>query len=169
MSLPHLRVLHVYHIYDYPLQRLAQNGSLRNLRVLSLWPHGLEPGHDHAYISAAAFRSLVESPFLTGLTHLEVYLSDLGDDGCEALVRSGKLKQLKVLDLSRGRITDAGARALAACPDLKNLERLNLGTNALTDAGIAALRATGVNLVAETQLSAGSIEDNEHLFEGDPE
>src|SRR5262249_8027554 len=83
MSLPHLRVLHVYHIYAYPLQRLAQNGSLRDLRVLSLWPHGLEPGHDHAYISAAAFRSLVESPFLTGLTHLEVYLSDLGDDGCE--------------------------------------------------------------------------------------
>jgi uncharacterized protein (TIGR02996 family) len=169
LPMPTLRVLHVSHVYDYPLSILAQNASLRNLRVLSLWPHGLEPRHDHAYISAQEFHHLVESPFLTSLTHLEVYLSDLGDDGCAALVSSGKLKHMKVLDLSRGRITDAGARLLAACPDLKNLERLDLSQNALSADGVAALRATGVNLAADHQLSAASVEDNEHLFEGDPE
>jgi uncharacterized protein (TIGR02996 family) len=165
--MPTLRVLHVYHIYAYPLHILAQNATLRNLQVLSLWPHGLDG--DHAYISAEEFRHLVASPHLKGLTHLEVHLSDLGDDGCAALVRSGKLKQLKVLDLSRGRITDAGARLLAACPDLKKLERLDLSQNALTAAGVAALQAAGVNLVAGNQYTAAQIQGLEYLYEGDPE
>jgi uncharacterized protein (TIGR02996 family) len=169
LPLPHLRVLHVYHLYDYPLGILARNATLGNLRVLSVWPHGLEPGHEAAYISAQEFCNLVASPHLKGLTQLEVHLSDLGDDGCAALVRSGKLKHLKVLDLSRGRITDAGARALAACPDLKRLERLDLGQNALTAAGVAALRATGVNLVADQQFNAAQIGQFEYLYEGDPE
>jgi hypothetical protein len=168
LPMPTLRVLHVYHIYDYPLGILAQNASLRDLQVLSLWPHGLEPG-EHGYIHAEEFRNLVASNCLTGLTHLEVHLSDLGDDGCAALVSSGKLKQLKVLDLSRGRITDAGARLLAACPDLKNLERLDLSQNNFSAAGVAALQATGVNLVAGNQYTAAQIQNLEYLYEGDPE
>src|SRR5215469_2037941 len=110
LPMPHLRVLHVYHTYDYPLEVLASNKSLGNLTTLALWPHGLEPGDDHAYIPFEAVRSLVHSPHLKGLTHLHIYLSDSGDEGCAEIVRSGLLKRLKVLDLWSGRISDEGAR-----------------------------------------------------------
>jgi uncharacterized protein (TIGR02996 family) len=169
LPLPHLRVLHVYHTYDYPLEVLAANKSLGSLTTLALWPHGLEPDDHHAYISFEAVRALVHSPHLTGLTHLHVYLSDLGDEGCAEIVRSGTLKRLKVLDLWSGRITDEGARTLAACPDLRHLERLRIDQNYLTAAGLAALKATGVPVESKFQYHEGSAEDNEYLFEGDPE
>jgi uncharacterized protein (TIGR02996 family) len=169
LPMPHLRVLHVYHIYDYPLEVLAANKSLGNLTHLALWPHGLEPDDDHAYISFEAVRALVRSRHLKGLTHLHVYLSDLGDEGCAEIVRSGILKRLKVLDLWSGRISDVGATALAACPDLRHLERLRIDQNYLTAAGLAALKATGVPVESKFQYNEGSTDDNEHLFEGDPE
>jgi uncharacterized protein (TIGR02996 family) len=169
LPLPHLRVLHVYHTYDYPLDVLAANQSLGNLTHLSLWPHGLEPDDDHAYISFDAVRALVHSPHLKGLTHLHIYLSDLGDEGCAEIVRSGILKRLKVLDLWSGRISDVGAHALAACPDLRHLERLRIDQNYLTAAALAALQATGVPVESKFQYNEGSLRDNEHLFEGDPE
>ena len=76
LPLPHLRVLHVYHTYDYPLDVLAANKSLGNLTTLALWPHGLEPDDDHSYIPFEAVRALVRSPHLKSLTHLHIYLSD---------------------------------------------------------------------------------------------
>jgi uncharacterized protein (TIGR02996 family) len=169
LPMAHLRVLHVYHIYDYPLDVLAANKSLGNLTTLALWPHGLEPDDDHAYISFEAVRALVRSKHLKGLTHLHVYLSDLGDEGCAEIVRSGILKRLKVLDLWSGRVSDVGARALAACPDLRNLERLRIDQNYLTAEGLAALKAAGVPVESKYQYAEGSAEGNEHLFEGDPE
>jgi uncharacterized protein (TIGR02996 family) len=169
LPMPHLRVLHVYHTYDYPLEVLAANKSLGNLTTLALWPHGLEPDDDHSYIPFEAVRALVHSPHLKGLTHLHIYLSDLGDEGCAEIVRSGILKRLKVLDLWSGRITDEGARTLAACPDLRNLERLRIDQNYLTAAGPAALKATGVPVESKFQYPEGSTDGNEHLFEGDPE
>jgi hypothetical protein len=98
-----------------------------------------------------------------------LYLSDVGDEGCAALVESGILKRLEVLDLWNGRITDAGAQRLAACPDLKHLKRLRISWNALTSAGINALQATGVNLETEGQYNEASLSDHAYLWEGDPE
>jgi hypothetical protein len=168
-NMPHLQVLHVFHLHDYPLEVLAANPSLGRLRELSLWPHALEPGDEEAYITVSGARALVHSPHLTSLSHLELHLSDLGDEGCEEIVRSGILKRLKTLVLAHGRITDEGARLLAACPDLPRLERLDLSRNALTDAGIGALLDTGVRLEADDQFRAEDVEDLEHLFEGDIE
>jgi uncharacterized protein (TIGR02996 family) len=169
LPMPHLRVLHVHHTYDYPLEVLAANPSLGNLTTLALWPHALEPGDDHAYIPFEAVRALVHSPHVKGLTHLHIYLSDLGDEGCAEIVRSGILKRLKVLDLWGGRVSDAGARALAGCPDLRHLERLRIDHNQLTAAGLAALRASGVPVESKYQYNEDGIRDHEYLFEGDCE
>lgn len=170
LPLPHLRVLQVHHLNAaYPLEVLAANPTLGNLTTLRCWPHALEPGDDAAYLGLPAFRALVRSPHLKRLSHLALYLSDLGDAGIEALVESGLLRQLRVLDLWSGCVSDAGARRLAACPELKHLERLRLAQNALTADGIAELRATGVPLEAENQLTAAAIDELEHLWEGDIE
>src|SRR5262249_41070008 len=113
--------------------------------------------------------ALVRSKHLTGLKHLALYLTDLGDEGAEAIADSGILKRLEVLDLHNGSITDEGARALAGCPDLTHLKRLRVSQNALTRAGVKALQDTGVDLDAKRQWTAEQIEEQQHLWEGDPE
>jgi uncharacterized protein (TIGR02996 family) len=165
LPLAHLRTLYVYHLHAYPLEVLAANKTLRDLRHLSLWPHMLEPGDEDPYITQTSSRALVTSRNLPALTHLELYCSALGDAGCEDLVRSGILKRLKVLDISRGTVTDAGAELLAACPDLRRLERLAIGQNNLTAAGVAALQAAFPKVETELQHQAGE----EYLWEGDME
>src|SRR5262249_26376861 len=76
LALPQLRMLHVHHVRDYPLEVLAANASLGRLIHLSLWPHALAPGDNTAYITFDAVRSLVHSPNLPSLTHLELHLTD---------------------------------------------------------------------------------------------
>jgi uncharacterized protein (TIGR02996 family) len=169
LPMPHLSVLVVHHIHEYPLEVLAKNSSLTRLESLSFWPHGLEPWHEGAYITQKGFKALVHSPHLTSLRHLAVYLSDIGDQGCEEIVESGILGRLKVLDVSRGCITDAGAGTLAACPELTNLERLVINKNMLTRSGIRALRATGVEVEAKEQYAPGEADEQEYLWEGDAE
>jgi uncharacterized protein (TIGR02996 family) len=169
LPLPHLRVLDVRHLTDYPLEVLAANPSLGQLTHLTFWPHALEPEDSASYIPARAVRDLVHSPHLKNLTHLHIYLSDLGDEGCAEMVRSGILKRLEVLDLWSGRITDEGARTLAACPDLRNLERLRVAENRLTQAGIDALRATGITVEADGQYRAQDVDEAYHLWQGDME
>jgi hypothetical protein len=169
LPLPRLRVLTVNHLDDYPLEVLAANPSLGRLESLTCWPHALEPWHSAAYITAARVSALVHSPHLKSLTHLALYLTDLGDEGVAAITESGILCRLKMLDLWNGRISDIGAHALAACPDLHHLERLRLSGNQLTQAGLAALRATGVPVEAEGQFTAAHIAENQHLNEGDVE
>jgi uncharacterized protein (TIGR02996 family) len=168
LPMPHLRVLIVNHIRDYPLEVLANNKSLRQLEHISFWPHALEPGHERAYITGKGFKALVHSPHLTNLRHLAVYNSDLGDRGCAEMVKSGILARLKVLDLTSGCITDTGAAALAACPAFARLERCVLHRNRLTDEGIEALHATGVEVEAENQYDP-DMEEREYLWEGDME
>jgi uncharacterized protein (TIGR02996 family) len=168
LPLPHLRVLHVWHLHGYPLEVLAANASLGRLTHLSLWPHALEPaGNQAAHITFDGVRALVHSPNLPSLTHLELFLTDLGDRGCEEIVNSVILKRLKVLDVSHGRITDAGAQTLAACPDLTHLERLGIASNYLTSAGIAALRATGVAVKSDQQHTGWEMNPWDYLGEGD--
>jgi uncharacterized protein (TIGR02996 family) len=169
-TLSRLRSLAVYHSRDYPLDVLADNPALGQLRELKLWPHALNPDDDEAYIRLDGVRALVRSPHLKNLTRLEISLSDMGDPGCQEIVASGVLKRLRVLKLGPGRITDEGARTLAGCPDLKHLDSLDLDRNCLTEAGIAALAATGVNFSAKDQWQPGGQEefgDIDYLMEGD--
>ena len=109
LPMPNLRVLLLYHGWNYPLARLADNPSLTNLRELYCHPHAVEPG-DEPYIRLPDLRALCRSRHLTGLTHLQLRLADFGDEGIDEIVASGLLKRLKVLDLRHGLVTDAGAR-----------------------------------------------------------
>jgi hypothetical protein len=169
VPMPNLRTLYVYHLREYPLEVLAKNKSLAQLETLSLWPHALEPDDNAAYITAERFIALVRSRHLPALRHLEVFNSDLGDAGCEAIVKSGILKRLKVLDIARGRVTDDGARTLAACPDFKNLERFGIDQNMLTDIGLDALLDTDVAIHSTRQYDETRMYDLEYLGEGDIE
>jgi uncharacterized protein (TIGR02996 family) len=169
LPLPRLRIFHAFHLHEYPFKVLAGNSSLGNLTTLTCWPHALEPWHEQAYIQPDDFQVLVRSPHLKSLTHLALYLTNVGNESMPALVKSGLLKQLRVLDLWNSRIGDEGARILAACPDLRRLEKLRLAGNCLTSQGIRLLRDTGVNLEAEGQHTAQQIEDHAHLWEGDCE
>ena len=177
-DLTRLRVLRAYHLgrrrgeegYEYPLDVLAANPAFANLTHLQFHPHWPEEGWEataRSYIPLDQVRALVRSPHLTKLTHLQLRLSDMGDDGVREIIASGILKRLKWLDLRHGCITDEGAALLAVWPDAKNLERLDLSRNAVTAGGLAALRAAGVNAVANNPLTQPELDTREYLREGD--
>jgi Leucine Rich repeat len=169
-NLTHLRILQIYHNYHYPLEILAANPTFKNLTHLLLFPHGLEPNDDGAYITLDGVRALVHSRHLRSLAHLRLRNSDLGDEGCEEIARSGILKRLKTLDLKFGRIGDLGAEALAACPDIRNLELLDVSNNRLTEAGITALqRVCGASAVKHESQYDPDSDDLEYLWQGDCE
>jgi hypothetical protein len=186
-NLGHLRVLRIYHLgimdtrgeragYAYPLDVLAANAALGNVTHLLFHPHQEEyrgyPAPVEGYPSflpLAQVRALFLSPHLPKLTRLQLRLSDMGDEGCREIVASGILRRLRRLDLRHGRITDEGARILAACPDLKHLERLDLSRNAVTAEGARALQAAGVQVRADSPLTAQELQQQAYLFEGDGE
>ena len=162
-NLTRLRVLRVYHLtigssssgYAYPLDVLAANRSLGKLTHLLFHPHGSEeerrnPEEEHpSFLPLSQVRAVLNSKHLESLTHLQLRLSTMGDDGCREIVRSGILKRLKMLDLRHGCVTDEGARVLAECPDAAQLEHLELSRNAVSPAGVErASSAPGVRAVA---------------------
>src|SRR5262249_49403408 len=150
-NLTSLRVLLLYHeMADHPVHVLADNPAFRNLTTLRI--HPAHSDHDDGpYLRLDEVRPLFHSPNLPSLTHLHLHACDVGDEGCEEIVRSGILKRLRVLDLRHGRITDEGARTLANCPDLRRLELLSLESNELTDTGRALLRNLGISVRCEHQ------------------
>ncbi len=164
-DLSKLRILLVYHDDAYPLEVLAANPALRNLTTLLLHPTHSYPDAE-CYLPRAQVRALLRSPHLTALKNLHLHGSDLGDEGCQEIVRSGILKRLEVLDLRHGRVSDAGARALAECPDVRRLRHLSLENNELTDAGRALLNGLGIDVRCERQNEVGS---EEYLYSGDME
>jgi uncharacterized protein (TIGR02996 family) len=180
-NLTNLRVLRLYHLggfdyqrrYEYALDVLAANPAFANLTHLLFHPHLAEAGEydgdERSYLPLDQVRALVHSPYLKKLTHLQLRLSDMGDDGIREVIASGILKQLVWLDLRHGCVTDDGARLLAACPDAKRLKRIDLSRNAVTTEGLAALRATGVNAVANDPLTQNELDSREYLREGDSE
>src|SRR5262249_17369086 len=115
-------------------------------------------------------QELVRSPHLLRLAHLQIRLSDMGDDGIRLLIDSGMLRRLRWLDLRHGAVTDDGARLLADSPDFVRLEHLDLSRNAVTAAGLAVLRARaapGATIRAEAPLTAAELADQAYLREGD--
>jgi uncharacterized protein (TIGR02996 family) len=179
-NLTHLRELRVYHLggrawgrrrYGYALDVLAKNSALANLTHLLFHPHcaeGLgEDGLYQSYLPLAQVKLLVRSPHLKKLTHLQLRLSDMGDDGIREIITSGILKQLRWLDLRHGCVTDEGANLLVACPDAKRLERIDLSRNTVSAKGLAALRKAGVNAVVNNPLTQNELNGREYLREGD--
>ncbi len=169
-TLPHLRVLRLYHTHAVPLEVLAKNPAFANLEQLYVFPHALEPNDEEAYVTLQGVSALLQSPHLKKLTHLELRANSMGDEGIDALIASGRLKQLEHLDLMCGRVGDEGAKKLAACPDVKRLKHLDLSKNMLTKAGIDALKKTGVKLKVENQYTPSADPDyQEYLWTGDME
>jgi uncharacterized protein (TIGR02996 family) len=173
-----LRVLKLYHL-DVPhrLDVLAASPAARNLTHLLFHPHYTreysaeydphDEQDDFAYLKFADLWAVLRSPHLQHLTHLQLRVSSLGDDGCEEIVRSGILKRLTRLDLRHGRITDTGARALASCPDIHHLEYLDVERNGLTPEGVALLEALGTHVRARDQMGPGPALRGEYLYEGE--
>jgi uncharacterized protein (TIGR02996 family) len=179
-NLKRLRVFRAYHIgewrkperyYDYPLDVLAANPAFANLTHLQFHPHWAEDGDgtgdNWTFVPLSQVRALVRSAHLKNLTHLQLRLSDAGDDGVREIIASGILNRLKWLDLRHGCISDAGANLFAACSDAKKLERLDLSYNGVTAPGLAALRAAGVNAVANHTLTQTELDSREYLRQGD--
>jgi uncharacterized protein (TIGR02996 family) len=182
LPLKDLRVLQVHHNSQvYRLDVLANNPAMRQLTHLLCHPHALA-WHDNreedeaagfrkeeGYLPLSVVRALLRSPHLRHLTHLQLRLSSMGDEGCEEVVRSGILARLKVLDLRHGRISDAGARTLAECPDTRKLEVLDLQRNALTERGFALLAPLGAAVRRDPRLDEHDLTEDGYLHEGDYE
>jgi uncharacterized protein (TIGR02996 family) len=179
-NLTHLRVLLLYHVgergnrrggpgYEYPLDVLAKNRALGNLTHLLFHPHQEESYMDPlpSFLPLNQVRMVLRSKHLKSLTHLQLRLSDVGDEGVREIVSSGILNRLKWLDLRHGCITDEGARLFAACPDAKNLEHLDLSRNAVSAAGLGVLRKAGVKAVANNPLTERELAEQQYLREGD--
>ena len=178
-TLSRLRMLRIYHQgghyrrqnasdYAWPLDILANNPTFAKLTHLLFHPHqdrAYDPGM--SYLPLQQVRSLLRSPHLTNLTHLQLRLSNMGDPGCEELVSSGVLKRLRWLDLRHGCITDAGAAILAGGPDTKNLQYLDLCRNALTKVGRRLLHTAGINARVDRQQTPEELAEHQYLREGD--
>src|SRR5207244_2385641 len=111
-TLGNLRVLQYYYGSDfagnnpgggYSLTTLANNPSLRRLTTLRL-----HPGRDTT-IDLAEMAAVLRSPHLSSLTHLQVHMTNFGDEGYRQIVESGALRRLKILDIAYGNMTDEGA------------------------------------------------------------
>src|SRR5262249_15595010 len=74
-----LRVLQVYFGDKFPLAALANNRALGNLTHLALRPRPLRDRGEGHLLRLAELRALLRSHHLTGLTHLRVQQTDLGD------------------------------------------------------------------------------------------
>jgi uncharacterized protein (TIGR02996 family) len=172
-NLTTLRVLRAYHIEEHPLEILAANPAFANLTHLQFHPHSArepdELGYKMSYLPLEQVQELVRAPYLKSLTHLQLRLSDMGDDGVREIIDSGILKRLKWLDLRHGCITDDGAKLFAKCPDAKNLECLDLSRNAVSVTGLNRLRTAGVKAVANRPLIRGELDEQIFLGEGDYE
>jgi uncharacterized protein (TIGR02996 family) len=172
-NLTNLRVLRMYALgepnsdpehFEIPLDALAANPALGNLTHLMLHPHFAD---NRSFIPLSRVAPLFHSPHLKRLTHLQLRLSDMGDDGVRELISSGLLKRLKHLDLRHGAITDTGARLFAACPETQGLERLDLSRNAVTPQGLRILRQAGIQAIANNPLTVAELESREYLHDGD--
>jgi uncharacterized protein (TIGR02996 family) len=158
-ALPNLGALQVLRVYGLgesaggaliPLRALARNPALGALTHLLVHPrHTAAP----ALLPLEQVRELVNSPHLTSLSHLQLRLSEVGDEGVAAIIASGIMKRLGWLDLRNGRITDTGARLFAECAAARGLRRLDLSRNAVTSLGMGMLKRMGVNAVVSPALS----------------
>ena len=133
--------------------------SLQRLTTLRL-----HPGRDTT-IELTEFDALVRSPHLPGLTHLQVHMTNFGDEGARGIIESGILRRLETLDIGYGNMTDDGRSPAGGMSRPEALQLLDVSRNALTVAGIAALE-DGIRVVANEQHA---VDETDYLYEGDLE
>lgn len=168
LTMPHLRRLTVHHLARYPLHVLAGNQSLTGITHLALCPRALYSGDSRSYLPGADIFALLRAPAFQGLTHLQLRLTDVGNDLLRELVAGGWFARLKVLDLYGGRIDDAGAELLLGCRDARRLESLELSYNYLSPTALKELKYAGVPVQSSAQCGEGRSDNPyEHLVQGD--
>ena len=167
LNLPRLRVLHLMHEHNYPIETLAANSGFANLEDLSVLPHALEYG-DEPYLDIDDLKSICDSPHLKNLRTLRLRLTAMGDEAAAVIVGSELLDHLHVLDLQGGNMTSDGVRTLLADERIKNLQFLNLSRNTIDGSGVQSLAESNVPFTAQDQHN-GDMEEAAWLYEGDIE
>jgi len=106
----------------------------------------------------AVAQALAASPHLRGLTHLNISLGHIGNEGLRSLAASQNLSGLTHLDLGRNEIGPEGVWAIAGSLHLRSLKHLDLRENAIGDATIHPI-TTSANFrgLRSLNLSAANI------------
>jgi uncharacterized protein (TIGR02996 family) len=116
---------------------LARGSSLSNLTTLAL--------NDNDRITGEGLIQIAESPFLAGLTALDVSGNDIGEAGLTAVVASQAMERLHSFRINGNPIGDAGAAVLARSRLLARMlnadTKLELRSTGIGPAGAAALAA----------------------------
>jgi uncharacterized protein (TIGR02996 family) len=105
----------------------ARFGSLAELSLFSckIGPEGMQ--------------ALAHSPYLAGLTRLDLMQNYFGDKGIQALVSGSAFRRLRALDLGGNSFGLEGARMLADAEVLSSLRHLSLTNNNFGARGVRAL------------------------------
>jgi uncharacterized protein (TIGR02996 family) len=96
-------------------------------------------GSYHDAIGPAGARELAQSPFVAGLTALDLPQNNLGAAGAAALAASPFLAAVTSLSLRQNGVRTEGVRALAGSPLFAHLTRLDLSDNHIGADGVTAL------------------------------
>ncbi len=129
-----------------PVAKLAVCPFLARLRSLSL-AGGLLQG-------PGKWNAIVATPFLAGLTELDVSDNPLGSRGLAVLAGSPHLSRLERLDLGGTHLSDAALAAFLGATDLGQLRFLDLSNNSVGNGGAAAL-AGSPSLAGLRELGLG--------------
>jgi Ran GTPase-activating protein (RanGAP) involved in mRNA processing and transport len=134
-------------------QGLAESNTLKNLRELNLnWNHAWPP---------ESIITLVNSPALVNLTHLDLGDTHDGPAVLAAIAQSTSLSQLQHLILGNNQVGNQGAIALAQSTTLANLISLDLTYNRIGPEGVQALCTSPVvSKLTSLNLSLNKNVDN---------
>jgi uncharacterized protein (TIGR02996 family) len=132
---------------------LAYSPELEGLATLSFIDYY------HAPLTAQDAAELASSPYLHGLSTLQLGMNSIGDEGVVALAQAPWLIGLTRLELTDNGLSDRSARALAESPYLVNLQILHLQRNFFSSDGVAAL-TNSLYLRRLSRLEFGSLPEN---------
>jgi hypothetical protein len=118
---PNLRCLRLRGLSQAVQKVLLTARSLSGLTSLCI------SGQASAPVNGRVGKWLREATHLKNLTHLDISLSRLGNEGVAELARSPHLARLTVLEIDGNGVPDAGLRPLAESPYLNGLKKVRCG------------------------------------------